>query len=789
MKNVFFSFVFVMACALSARDVLMTGFDTTKDLRKWTVRAGTFEHVPWPDATPGNCGKLTFFKYQGKGERWPALMWDYNPPASWLAYETVHFSFQAETPVEFNISFVSGKTHTSVKVKLKTGMNKFSVPLANLAAKGIDLNQVRNITIFVYEPTGDVVFYVGPVTFTQKNPELLCSELLGFQDELKQYEKEKVPAAVEAVLRKHRNVLLAEIVALQKAGENADAVRVGKLRKDMADFRQFRRESILTAAPGETLAYWTNSLEKIHPVKPVFLEAPKSVGYLEAARGEGESLQLAVYSRKNIQNAKVEITRLPAAANGTVLPASAVSIDPVGLIYCDVPKYDVPRSGLWPDPILNYAKAISLNAGNWQSWWLDVNVPENQLPGVYSGEVTLSGDGIAPVKMPFRVKVRNFTLPPELPPYPMMFGVSQESPLSFFTPMQWEQFRLKIYDELRKNRIQGDIIYSRADRIVPIEDIQYRVKHGAAFFNVINYGFFPENRLQYLDRWMPEYRKLGIADKAVMYGLDERFESEMDKMVNTLSKLKAKYPEIPLLTTAYTYVSAETNPMNQYIDAWMPTTEKFEEYLPLVRRLQKSGKKVWWYIAFAPFQPYANFLIETPAPAHRMLMGLQFWKFQSDGFLYYAAVGWRHRDLKTGKTTSETRYLSGAPIVNYKGAKYYTGVVNGDGALIYPAESGMVSSIRVKAIRDGLDDYLYLKLLSQALDNSAAMPETWRQQAAKELTIEPELVKTLYSYTQDPTLINAKRARLADLLEAYCGTPANPPLHFQPFKFKTPLWK
>lgn len=48
-----------------------------------------------------------------------------------------------------------------------------------------------------------------------------------------------------------------------------------------------------------------------------------------------------------------------------------------------------------------------------QSVWVDIYVPKSATPGLYSGTVNITADGIAPRAVPVQLTVRNFTLPDE----------------------------------------------------------------------------------------------------------------------------------------------------------------------------------------------------------------------------------------------------------------------------------------------------------------------------------------------------------------------------------------
>ena len=90
---------------------------------------------------------------------------------------------------------------------------------------------------------------------------------------------------------------------------------------------------------------------------------------------------------------------------------------------------------------------------------------------------------------------------------------------------------------------------------------------------------------------------------------------------------------------------------------------------------------------------------------------------------------------------------------------------NGDGFLMYPSPKGPVSSIRLEAIRDGVEDYDYLVLYWNLLEalkkkgGNAALIE----KATKEGNLKA-LVPDLVSYTRDPNVLLAKREALGRVI-------------------------
>lgn len=85
------------------------------------------------------------------------------------------------------------------------------------------------------------------------------------------------------------------------------------------------------------------------------------------------------------------------------------------------------------------------------------------------------------------------------------------------------------------------------------------------------------------------------------------------------------------------------------------------------------------------------------------------WRYGISGLLYWTTVFWQKAgDVWTNPATyGEGRY-----------------VYNGEGSLFYPGAdasfAGPVASIRLKQIREGLEDYEYFKLLAQRGQKSLA---------------------------------------------------------------------
>jgi hypothetical protein len=603
-------------------------FDFAAKLKEWTVRKGaSFECSPWPDNTPGTCGKLVLKKYtKNSKERWPGIFLHFKPTQSWILYDKMSFDVYLPKETRFYVAFYSFKTRTvaSIKYSLKAGFHHLDIPAQKLASQGFDLNAVEKVHIGRKEPPEDMTIYFGDITMTRRNNENLKKQLNKMIAEIEQINVKKSSfgnsylfnSELQKALRTANNLSSKKIDAISPDELNKFKTAIYKCKQKYQHAVILNLISI--APPASTaIVVWANPLEKIHRTKQYFVDMPRKEAVIDAARGEGESIQLAIYPKTDIKYASVRLSKSPVTADGTPFPKSGITVAPVGYVWCDQPKYKVERTGYWPDPILTYAKQIFLKARHWQSWWMDINVPLNQKPGIYSGELSFRGSKLKTLNIPFKIKVRNFKIDPG-PPYPMTVSITSDArpgrglliddglPVS---PEKERKWRFSIYDMLLMNRVKPDSLYNGAISTGPlsVEDVKYRIDHNAQSFNICSTFIYPGPVMKVLPDAVSKYGKAGLMKYAYLYGFDERPEKEFSQIRKCVRTIKNKYPSIPIVTTACDYSYGTKSGLNE-VDIWVPTTKRFEKDIELIRKVQKSGKRVWWYIACGPYKQKINIL-------------------------------------------------------------------------------------------------------------------------------------------------------------------------------------
>jgi putative cell wall-binding protein len=150
------------------------------------------------------------------------------------------------------------------------------------------------------------------------------------------------------------------------------------------------------------------------------------------------------------------------------------------------------------------------------------------------------------------------------------------------------------------------------------------------------------------------------------------------------------------------------------VDAYVqPLQFYYRDYKKWVAPLKKSGAEVWIYSHKSKFQAEVPmYLIDKPLTDSRV-QGWFAFDTNADGLMYYSVNRW-------GSTTYRDAYRD---TMSYPGG-------NGDGSLVYPgyypslgmpvAGAPPVGSLRMEALRDGLEDYEYLKMLQNRAGRAVA---------------------------------------------------------------------
>jgi len=127
------------------------------------------------------------------------------------------------------------------------------------------------------------------------------------------------------------------------------------------------------------------------------------------------------------------------------------------------------------------------------------------------------------------------------------------------------------------------------------------------------------------------------------------------------------------------------------------------------------------------------------------------WRYRIRGLLYWGGMSyWTAVD---DPWTDPATY---GDLKALRQGKKGAAVFNGEGTLVYPGRDagldGIVPSLRLKALRDAIEDYEYLALLERAGRGDAAQ------------AVVESLASSWYAWDKNPEAYQQARARLASMI-------------------------
>ncbi|MCR5751117.1 MAG: DUF4091 domain-containing protein [Kiritimatiellae bacterium] len=526
---------------------------------------------------------------------------------------------------------------------------------------------------------------------------------------------------------------------------------------------------------------WTaDSMRRVTPLSfPTADDIPAKPIRLDVAQGERESAQICISAGEaaGLDSATLQIVQ-PRNEEGRAWGGS-VSWQRIGY----VPR--MPGKGLshpespplhetWlPDPLLPPAP-FRVRGGSTQGAWLTVhaNVGADE-PGVYRGAVRVRTESGEVAHIPLEVRVRRFALPET-------FGLATAfSVMDGFTRAQYSggdvEARIReSHDIMLDHRLNPDDI----SRTAPprIEDLVHARSRGMNRFNVVNLVPPPKDAnakwrcfaspkevfsdefyaslKAMLEPYVERLRAAGLMQYAYIYGFDERGEAFYDGMAKLHKRLSRDFPDLPLLTTAYSYRSMKGRERSDIPDSWFapdwfcPLTKDYD--LDMTSMLKGRGKQVWWYTSCSPGYPYANMApLENSWCEGRILLGWQTYLYRADGFLFWHVNWWEDQALMDESDTYFPAWRT-----------YGCMDAHGDGVFLYPGRDHVLPSIRLAQVRDGVEDYEWLKCYAEPLCGADAVEKYARM-----------LVKDLKDFVRIPERIRAVRSQLADFVERKAESP------------------
>ncbi|MBI5093723.1 MAG: DUF4091 domain-containing protein [Candidatus Hydrogenedentes bacterium] len=506
------------------------------------------------------------------------------------------------------------------------------------------------------------------------------------------------------------------------------------------------------AAPGDTAIWIESSLEKIYPDDiPESAGAVNSIARVALARNEHESFQVVLRPPKELDLEDVKITcgDLVGSERGNKIAARNVEIASVGYVPVDVPTHLEGPTGPCPDILAPYAPA-TLRGGKSQPVWFTVFAPAETPAGVYRGTITIEGATADLVSLTLEVTVFNLDLP-VTSALKTDFGITFDTALDWAKKGGYSGTAQQLKDAYVTNALQHRVTLRElcalpaeaADYAAALRNYEPRLKEllrkGATTISVpVSLMAAPE-LVKQADAFVV---KNGLKGRAFCAFAEEPPQPAWPRLSENLQRWMDSAPNIPSMVTS--------SGVQPFLPGGLPIWGVHAQMLdtvngkPILDRI-KENREVWWYVNSAPPRPYANFFLDYAAIDHRMLFW-QTWALGIQGLHY-----WSVNHLEPGQDPRQS-LLTMTP-------------ANGDGFLVYPGADGPVNSIRWETIRDGIEDYDYLAMLTARIRKleAAGSHEELHKRARAVYNLQA-LIPSLVTFTRDPKLLETKRRDIAQMI-------------------------
>jgi hypothetical protein len=254
----------------------------------------------------------------------------------------------------------------------------------------------------------------------------------------------------------------------------------------------------------------------------------------------------------------------------------------------------------------------------------------------------------------------------------------------------------------------------------------------------------------------------GWLDDAYVYWFDEPDPKDYDFVIDGMERLDRHAPGLRRMLTEQV-----EDELVGHVDIWCPLTASFQPYRAEER--MDAGDTFWWYVCTGPKAPWVTLFIDHPATELRV-WSWQTYKHGVEGLLVWQSNYWTSSAAYPGELQNPWE----DPMSYVSGYSYAPGQVgywgNGDGRFLYPPNrdpsdtetkhlTGPVNSLRWEMLRDGIEDYEYLRLLERLAT------EAGDAEALALLEIPEDITESMTEFATDPAPIYEHRQRVAEAIE------------------------
>jgi hypothetical protein len=506
-------------------------------------------------------------------------------------------------------------------------------------------------------------------------------------------------------------------------------------------------------------------------------------------RNELVSAQCVVRARQDVKNLTVSIGPLKLKNGDASLPPDCTTWNFVGSIAIDenTPKYhksDLLRAApaRFPD-YLSDATRTAVDANQYKAVYLTIRIPPDAQPGDYEGTVSFHSDQ-GDAALPLTLTVHPLTLPDER--HLMVtewFTTSQFAKFHGVAPSDSDAFHemLGVYArnmaDHRQNvfqvpltlvastrRSDGTLVFdfSRFDRWaevfwstgrmdlletgfvarfqpggwssreIVLRDFSVRDEAKNGSVTMPGREFLPVF-LPALERHLSER---GWLEKTVFHIADEPSNHNIMSWREISDLIHTWGPNLRRID------AIETPHCLDRLEIWVPKLDHYATWQDAYTNAQRKGYEMWFYtVGIFQAGSLPNKTVDVPLIQSRTMHWFNY-RFGLTGYLHWGFNRWTDDPFES------------------------PGQHRGDGWHVYPKSGGLLNSLRWEQMRNGIQDYEYLRLLedkirqmrSRMSPRASAMIDLSR----RGVEIASRVIRTTADYSNDPNVLYAAKRQIID---------------------------
>jgi hypothetical protein len=511
---------------------------------------------------------------------------------------------------------------------------------------------------------------------------------------------------------------------------------------------------------------------------------------LAAARNEWESFQILVRSSTGVKGVRIEPGDL-VGPDGRKLLAQDARLYRQHQLYLSKGTFRNAnfRPGWYPDALIPFKHPITrqplanarftavpfdLPPDETHGFWIDIYVPADAAAGDYVGKYQVAASDGRKREIPVTVHVWDFSLPRistlrtafGSPGYHLRLHYQRlAEKRRAVGPLDWPSIDRQCAEMLSRHRFNAvpppgpEVPFARSDGTfhIPSEVIsdfrqfvdQYHVN---AFCiqhprKVIRDPVAERDRLHaWLAAWDRAFEELDRPDVLLYtYLVDEPDDEEAYRYARRWGQaIREARTVVKVLVVEQSWPQDEQwGDLYGAVDIWCPLFPKFRAESAASRRT--LGETIWTYTALCQLKPTPWWHIDYPLLNYRVPAWVA-WRYRISGLLYWGGMCWWN-EVDDPWTEPATYFLR----ESFRRLRY-----NGEGTLAYPGRDagydGIAPSLRLKSLRDAVEDYEYLSILEElGLADEAerlvcSLADSWTQ------------------WETDPAVYEMVRAKLAEMI-------------------------